>query len=527
MEQNMQALSSRVDDIRSSLEQKAAGARGDFEDGYVRGFRDANKLGSASAARRRMDDDYGARDDRFHEGYVKGLRDAGMTGMTTSMHNLAQRGQGGSYSAGYMQGFRDGNSGVFGDRISTNLLRRLEEQYPNQDEFRAGYIDGFKEGTSNRSTEHRTFEETRKLQESLTKLTEILQDKSKGGGDEIHTTKIYHVYNQQPEGIGIAYSSSGKQLEQELEELTSSSRRSTLRRHYTPGDYLKYGSEAEAYGSLGRNRRSLSASALARVEMRIVAADALSDTGERQRYLSGTGTSYISRASAADRSATDTYARRYNYRSRSDMGSPRRYASQTLLDGTRPGPSTPHTRRDALHTLQRELDTLSRSPDRLTSRGYSSDTGYMNDTIRSRARGYSNYDYDSYQASRSEMKSSTTTGGVNAAGTTTSSRYAVSVPVRTTGSTSYSTSQKDGGAELSPSSRNWPDDLIDIVNEPMGQTLERMKKYSTSMSQVDREGAEEGVKESVEERYQRSYKEVCLFFAILASQKVTMLLRSF
>lgn len=129
------------------------------------------------------------------------------------------------------------------------------------------------------------------------------------------------------------------------------------------------------------------------MEVRSDAEEALSDTGERQRYLSGTGTSYISRASAADRSATDTYSRRYNYRSRSDMGSPRRYASQTLLDGTRPGPSTPHTRRDALHTLQRELDTLSRSPDRSTPRGYSSDTGYMNDTIRSRARGYSNYDY--------------------------------------------------------------------------------------------------------------------------------------
>lgn len=49
-------------------------ARGDFEDGYVRGFRDANKLGSASAARGFMHDEYGSRDDRFHEGYVKGLR---------------------------------------------------------------------------------------------------------------------------------------------------------------------------------------------------------------------------------------------------------------------------------------------------------------------------------------------------------------------------------------------------------------------------------------------------------------------
>uniref|UniRef100_A0A0R3RL03 Uncharacterized protein n=1 Tax=Elaeophora elaphi TaxID=1147741 RepID=A0A0R3RL03_9BILA len=386
IEQNMQALSSRVEDIRSSLDQKAS-ARGDFEDGYVRGFRDANKLGTASAARRRMDDDYGSRDDRFHEGYVKGLRDAGMTGMSASMHNLAQRGQGAGYSSGYMQGFRDGNSGFFGDRISNSLLRRLEEQYPNQEEFRTGYIDGFKEGIASRTSGQRSFEESRRLQESLTKLTEILQDKSKGGGDEIHTTKIYHVYNQQPDGVAVsAYSSTtGRQLEQELEELTSSSRRSTLRRHYTPGDYLKYGSEAEAYGSLARNRRSLSASALGRELAR--------EQSERSRLYSGTGTSYISRASAAERPITDTYSRRYTYRSRSDMGSPRHYASQTLLDGTRPGPSTPHTRRDALHTLQRELDTLSRSPDQLTARGYSSDTGYMNDTIRSRTRAYSNYDY--------------------------------------------------------------------------------------------------------------------------------------
>lgn len=33
---------------------------------------------------------------------------------------------------------------------------------------------------------------------------------------------------------------------------------------FQPGDYLKYGSDAEAYGSLARNRRSLSASALGR-----------------------------------------------------------------------------------------------------------------------------------------------------------------------------------------------------------------------------------------------------------------------
>jgi hypothetical protein len=47
-----------------------------------------------------------------------------------------------------MQGFRDGTSGVFGDRISESLLKRLEEQYPDNEEFRAGYIDGFKDGVN-------------------------------------------------------------------------------------------------------------------------------------------------------------------------------------------------------------------------------------------------------------------------------------------------------------------------------------------------------------------------------------------
>ena len=125
-------------------------------------------------------------------------------------------------------------------------------------------------------------------------------------------------------------------------------------------------------------------------------ADELYQSGTRGRYTSGTGGSYISRSSAADRFNTDTYSRRYNYRSRSDMGpgglTPRRYASQTLLDGSRPGPTTPHWRKDALETLQKELDTLSRSPagDR-SVKGYSSDTGYMNDTIRSRIQ--QGYDY--------------------------------------------------------------------------------------------------------------------------------------
>lgn len=204
--------------------------KGEFEDGYSRGYRDASRVGTASAARRKMDEDYGAREGRFHEGYAKGLRDAGMSGMTTSMHNLAQRPANNlGYSSGYMQGFRDGNSGVFGDRITNQLLKRLEEQYPNQEELKQGYIDGFKEGT--RQSGGNRFEDSRRLQQSLTELTERLTSLEKTKGDEIHSTKIYHVYNQQPEVVG--YSATGEQLARELEELNSRSRTSTLRRHYT------------------------------------------------------------------------------------------------------------------------------------------------------------------------------------------------------------------------------------------------------------------------------------------------------
>lgn len=136
-----------------------------------------------------------------------------------------------------------------------------------------------------------------------------------------------------------------------------------------------------------------------------------SETREsRSRYASGMAdSSYITRSTmdktalGAGGGASDAYARRYNYRSRSDVGSPRRYASQTLLDGARPGPSTPHAKRDAIFTLQRELDTLSRSPDFGGSqRGYESG-GAAYDTIRSRStaagagggvsRGFANYDY--------------------------------------------------------------------------------------------------------------------------------------
>ncbi|KAK6029855.1 hypothetical protein OSTOST_04026 [Ostertagia ostertagi] len=463
-------------------------SRGDFEDGYMKGYKDANKLGSASAARRRMDDDYGTKDDRFHEGYVKGLKDAGMTGMSTSMHNLAQRGPGGGYSTGFMQGYKDGNSGIFGDRVTPSLISRLDEQYPGQDDFKQGYVDGFKEGAGSRTGERRTFEDSRRLQQSLTELTERLTSLEKTKGDEIHSTKIYHVYNQQPDTI--AFTSSAQQLAHELEEINSTSRRSTLRRHYTPGDYLKQASEGEGYGTLGRNRRSLSASALARdssaMESRTME--------QRSRHASGTGSSYITR-SAADRQGTDTYSKRYNYRSRSDVGSPRRYASQTLLDGSRPGPSTPHARRDALSTLQRELDTLSRSPDRSTPRGYTSDTGNAYDTVRSKARGYSNYDYDTFSSSRHhETRSSAVGAGGGGGGAT-----GITVPT-----TRYPA--KDPADDAG----RWADDLLEIVSEPMNKTLDRMKKYSSSSANVEGGAASTShgdAKEIVEEKYHRSYKE--------------------
>ncbi|ETN71312.1 fibronectin type III domain protein [Necator americanus] len=438
----------------------------------------------------------------------------------------------------------DGNSGIFGDRVTPSLISRLDEQYPGQDDFKQGYVDGFKEGAASRTGERRTFEDSRRLQQSLTELTERLTSLEKTKGDEIHSTKIYHVYNQQPDTL--AYASSGQQLAQELEEISSTSRRSTLRRHYTPGDYLKYASEGDGYGTLGRNRRSLSASALARDS----AAFESRTAEQRSRHASGTGSSYITRG-MADRQGTDTYSKRYNYRSRSDVGSPRRYASQTLLDGSRPGPSTPHARRDALSTLQRELDTLSRSPDRSTPRGYTSDTAY--DTVRSKARGYSNYDYvfpslpmiayeyrvvsftschgfgytaipsracladwelaasynlfstvfssamafdptqvtaDTFSSSRHHETRTSTVGGAGAGGVSTHTA-------------------RPAGKDSADDAGRWADDLLEIVSEPMNKTLDRMKKYSSSSANVEAgpSTSHGDAKEIVEEKYHRSYKE--------------------
>jgi hypothetical protein len=103
--------------------------------------------------------------------------------------------------------------------------------------------------------------------------------------------------------------------------------------------------------------------------------DAYAVLYDRERHNSGSIEGHEI-STTAGRSATTTNATRHGqYRSRSELAGmggtspPRRYASQTLLDGARPGPitSTPittaHSRRDALYELQKELDSLaSRSP---------------------------------------------------------------------------------------------------------------------------------------------------------------------
>uniref|UniRef100_A0A915K3I3 Uncharacterized protein n=1 Tax=Romanomermis culicivorax TaxID=13658 RepID=A0A915K3I3_ROMCU len=382
MTRNLKNLETRIDNIRSQLETKMQSggvaqesrdgdrdtdssysmkaatlkrakraSKGDFEEGYRVGFSDAQKLPSGSVARRHMDEEYGTMRGDFHAGYIQGLRDAGMQGLSQSMQHLAMSRaprDAGGYSAGYMQ----------------DSDKKLKDS--------VDYL------TDRISTLERT------------KLTER---EISAGGDEIHTTKIYHVCtlflfgncanflnsdNQLPEA-SIGYQATGQRLAQELEELSETSKRSTLRRHYTPGDYLKYASDTEGgIGSLQRRqaRRSMSASNLAQEDYRARSTERTSIN----QY-------------------NDTYSRRYNYRARSDLGSlPRRYPSQTLLDGVRPGPATPHYR-EAVETLQRELGSLSKSglgtgavgrasssyrrPAGTMGAGYSSDTGYnLYDTVK-------------------------------------------------------------------------------------------------------------------------------------------------
>lgn len=66
------------------------------------------------------------------------------------MYDLTREREQSGYHSGYSQGFRDGQSGIFGEEVTESLLRRLEEQYPHNEPFRAGYVDGFKDGVSRR-----------------------------------------------------------------------------------------------------------------------------------------------------------------------------------------------------------------------------------------------------------------------------------------------------------------------------------------------------------------------------------------
>ncbi|CDW52276.1 protein sidekick [Trichuris trichiura] len=436
MARNLKALESRIDNIRSQLESKvrlSQAVKGEFEDGYVRGFKDASKLTSASMARRRLEEDYGGMKMDFQSGYAQGLRDAGMQGMSQSMQHLASRGGQGNYSSGYMQGFRDGDSGIFGNRITTTLLRRLEEQYPNEDDFRQGYVEGFKDALQNKSTVERRdklnndrsrSQDTEKVvSESLNKLTEKLSTlERQTRGDEIHTTKIYHVYNQLPESVG--YATSGQYLAQELEELSrSESHKGTLRRHYTPGDYLKYASDIGGgtvftTGTQRPYRRTLSASNLRRGKVVLLfLVRTLMVLSIRIFRKPGFCTAICfpfchnvtplssrrTLSSERDRihrteinQYNDTFSRRYQYRSKSDLSSynytlPKRYPSQTILDGIRPGPVMPGARREAVETLQRELraggidrapvGSISKGKYRTeTSQSYGSDSAFTEST---------------------------------------------------------------------------------------------------------------------------------------------------
>jgi len=79
-----------------------------------------------------------------------------------------------------------------------------------------------------------------------------------------------------------------------------------------------------------------------------------------------------------------------------------------------------------------------------------------------------------------------------------------------------------GGTSRAGGSRgagDWTDELMQIVQEPMGHTFERMRNYSTSLSQVaqplpagdivpaDTHHGDSRMKETVSSAYSQSYKE--------------------
>lgn len=80
-----------------------------------------------------------------------------------------------------LKGFRDGNSGLYGDRITNSLLRRLEDLYPNQEEFKTGYLDGYRDSIGNKQTDtlQSKASDGSKLTERLSEISERLQSLEK------------------------------------------------------------------------------------------------------------------------------------------------------------------------------------------------------------------------------------------------------------------------------------------------------------------------------------------------------------
>uniref|UniRef100_A0A8R1EFP5 Uncharacterized protein n=1 Tax=Caenorhabditis japonica TaxID=281687 RepID=A0A8R1EFP5_CAEJA len=116
--------------------------------------------------------------------------------------------------------------------------------------------------------------------------------------------------------------------------------------------------------------------------------------------------------------------------------------------------------------------------------GYGSDTNAY-DTVRSRARGYSNYDYDTFQSSRqatqAETQGATSSATGAAGGNYSSSAFA-----------SQTTTPQDRSGK-------WAEQLIDLVSEPLDTTIARINNYTSS--------ADHNQGDVVEEKYHRTYKE--------------------